>query len=83
MGWNQLVRIRSSALTEGITNDSFAYFVHSYRADVGANVLAECDYGRPFAAIVGNGRVFGAQLHPERSADVGARLLRNFIGMSS
>ncbi|MBK8285152.1 MAG: imidazole glycerol phosphate synthase subunit HisH [Ahniella sp.] len=81
MGWNQLVRIRPSALTEGITNDSFAYFVHSYRADVDVNTLAECDYGQPFAAVVGNGRVFGAQLHPERSADVGARLLRNFIGI--
>ena len=83
MGWNQLLRIRPSALTEGIAEEAFAYFVHSYRADVDANTLAECDYGQPFAAVVGNGRVFGAQLHPERSADVGARLLRNFIGMGT
>lgn len=79
MGWNRLRIDVPSPLLEGIGNGAYAYFVHSYRADVDVSTLASCDHGEPFAAVVGNGRVFGAQLHPERSADVGARLLSNFI----
>jgi len=81
MGWNRLRIHARSPLLDGIEDGAYAYFVHSYRADVDATTLASCDHGEPFAAVVGNGRVFGAQLHPERSADVGARLLRNFVDL--
>jgi glutamine amidotransferase len=68
------------SLLDGIPDGSYAYFVHSYYvvpADP-ACVLATTEYGIAFASVVGKGRVFGAQPHPEKSQEVGLRLLRNF-----
>lgn len=79
MGWNTLHELRASSLTEGIADDAYAYFVHSYAAPVTADCLRSSHHGQAFAAIVQRGRVAGAQFHPERSAAVGARLLKNFI----
>jgi glutamine amidotransferase len=83
IGWNQLQMAGGGpemALLAGIVGGSHAYFVHSYYAapeDPG-DVLATTDYGLPFAAVVGRGQVFGAQFHPEKSQDVGLRMLGNF-----
>ncbi len=57
--------------------------MHSYYAvpEEPGDVLARTDYGIEFAAVVGRGRIFGAQFHPEKSQDVGLRLLGNFAGM--
>lgn len=79
MGWNQLRRLRESALTRGIGNGDFAYFVHSYAAPAGPDCLLASDHGERFAAVVQRGQVAGAQFHPERSSHAGARLLQNFI----
>lgn len=79
MGWNQLRLTRDSTLLEGIADEAFAYFVHSYAAPVTADCIASTEHGTPFAAVVSRGNVSGAQFHPERSAAVGARLLRNFL----
>jgi glutamine amidotransferase len=79
MGWNRLDPIRESPLTQGLGAEPYAYFVHSYYAPVGAHTLSACDYGGPFAAVVQHGHFFGAQFHPERSASVGATLIRNFV----
>jgi glutamine amidotransferase len=79
MGWNTLNVERTSPLLDGIDTGEFAYFVHSYAAPVGDYTLASCDYGGAFSAVVQRGNFYGAQFHPERSASVGARLLRNFI----
>lgn len=79
MGWNRLDVVREAPLTRGFGAEAYAYFVHSYRAEVGAHTLSSCDYGGPFAAIVQHGNFFGAQFHPERSAAVGATLIRNFV----
>jgi len=86
IGWNQLWRADSSpemALLEGIPHGAHAYFVHSYYVapEEPGDVLAWTDYGIEFAAVVGRGRIYGAQFHPEKSQDVGLRLLRNFAGM--
>jgi glutamine amidotransferase len=78
MGWNRLRRERETALLDGIA-DGYAYFVHSYAADVDANCVASVDHGARYAALVQHGHVAGAQFHPERSAETGARLLRNFL----
>jgi glutamine amidotransferase len=83
IGWNQLQMAGGGpemALLEGIAGGSHAYFVHSYYAapEEPDDVLATTDYGLPFAAVVGRGRVFGAQFHPEKSQDVGLRMLENF-----
>lgn len=79
MGWNSLHVERPSPLLAGIEDGAFAYFVHSYAAPVGDYTLASCDYGGAFSAVVQQGNFHGAQFHPERSASVGARLLKNFI----
>lgn len=79
MGWNTLQRRRDSSLVDGIAEGDHAYFVHSYAAPVDDDCLCSSEHGERFAAVVQRGRVAGAQFHPERSAEVGARLLKNFI----
>ncbi len=82
MGWNTTTLVREDPLLNGLTADSWFYFVHSYRAPVGDSTLATCMHGESFAAIVRNGNFYGAQFHPERSARHGARLLANFLELS-
>jgi glutamine amidotransferase len=82
MGWNRLTRIVDDPLLAGIIDPAYAYFVHSYAAPVGPWTLAAATYGRAFSAIVRERNFVGTQFHPERSAGVGARLLRNFVGLS-
>jgi glutamine amidotransferase len=87
VGWNQLHLVDGGlpdgsrgALLSDIADGSYAYFVHSYYvapADA-ACVLAMTDYGIEFSSVVGQGNVFGAQPHPEKSQEVGLRLLKNF-----
>lgn len=79
MGWNTLQPLRGNSLSEGIDAGDRAYFVHSYAAPVTADCVLASDHGLAFAAVAQRGRVAGAQFHPERSATVGARLLRNFL----
>mgnify|MGYP001826692161 CR=1 FL=1 len=86
IGWNQLWRAGPGpemALLDGIPHGAHAYFVHSYCAapEEPGDVLAKTDYGLEFASVVGRGRIFGAQFHPEKSQDVGLRLLGNFADM--
>lgn len=81
MGWNQIRFERESPLTRGIAPGSYAYFVHSYAAPVGSFTRAVSEYGRPFSAIVEQGNFFGTQFHPERSSDVGSRILQNFLAL--
>jgi glutamine amidotransferase len=79
IGWNQL-RVTDCELLAGIADGAYAYFVHSYYVVPGepADVLATTEYGIAFASVVGRGTVFGAQFHPEKSQEVGLRLLENF-----
>ncbi len=79
MGWNQLRPSRQHALLDGINGGDYAYFVHSYALPVDANTLASSDYGEAFAAMAQRDNFHAAQFHPERSATVGARLLKNFL----
>jgi len=83
MGWNEIDHDGTHALLAGVPRGAHAYFVHSYYclpADPG-NVLATADYGAPFAAVVARGNVFGIQFHPEKSQDVGLRILHNFAAL--
>ncbi len=79
MGWNQVVFEKESALTRGIASGSYAYFVHSYAAPIGPYTCAETEYGRSFSSVVERGNFFGTQFHPERSSDIGASILKNFL----
>ncbi|HEV8330156.1 MAG TPA: imidazole glycerol phosphate synthase subunit HisH [Steroidobacteraceae bacterium] len=82
MGWNQLEFTSPSPLLDDVVSGDYVYFVHSYCVPVSANTIATATYGERFAALVGRGNVFGAQFHPERSAQTGALLLRNFLLVS-
>jgi imidazole glycerol-phosphate synthase subunit HisH len=79
MGWNALEVLRPDPLLHGVASGERAYFVHSYAAPVGPTTLASTRHGGDWSAVVRSGNRWGAQFHPERSADVGARLLRNFM----
>ena len=81
MGWNRLRVSARDPLLADLDDPAFAYFVHSYAALVGAHTLASVDHGGAFSAVVRRDNVCGMQFHPERSAAVGARLLRNFLSL--
>ncbi len=79
MGWNRLEAVADSALLDGLPDPAFAYFVHGFAAPVGEHTVAACEHGGRFSAIVSRDNMYGAQFHPERSATVGAKVLRNFL----
>ncbi|MCA1751431.1 MAG: imidazole glycerol phosphate synthase subunit HisH [Flavobacteriales bacterium] len=78
MGWNELEGLRSH-LMEGIASGSDVYFVHSYFAETGPDCIATTSYGIPFAAAMAQGNYFGVQFHPEKSGEVGRKILANFL----
>ena len=84
MGWNTL-QVESTAhpLLQGITAADYVYFVHSFAVQPSPYMLASCDYGSKFAAVIGRRNFLGMQFHPERSGKVGARLLQNFIQLDA
>ena len=80
IGWNT-VRFRTAhPLLEGVPDDSYFYFVHSFYVDPAdpADIVGETDYGVTFTSIVARGNVFATQFHPEKSAGIGLRVYRNF-----
>lgn len=81
MGWNTLQLERASPLLDGLAPDAYAYFVHSYALAVNPATTASCTYGERFSACVEWRNFYGAQFHPERSAQVGAAVLRNFLAL--
>jgi glutamine amidotransferase len=80
MGWNRLDVVADHPLVAGVDGD-YAYFVHSYYAepDDDAACVATTEYGPAFASVVAEGHVMGTQFHPEKSGEVGLRILKNFI----
>jgi glutamine amidotransferase len=80
VGWNQVEWRNAHALAEGIEDESFFYFVHSYfcEASEEADVLGLTEYGDVYASVVARANVCGVQFHPEKSQAAGLRLLKNF-----
>lgn len=80
MGWNSLSIEQPSLLMEGIPDESYFYFVHSYYAVPAEkrDIAATSDYGVVFPAVVGRDNIWGAQFHPEKSSPWGLNLLTNF-----
>lgn len=78
MGWNSLSNIADDPVLSGVSAGNYAYFVHSYAAPIGNYTLASCEYGQKFSAVIRHENVWGCQFHPERSAKVGAQILKNF-----
>jgi len=79
MGWNRLSVKQAHPLLAGLGGDEQAYFVHSYAVPVSDWTLATSDYGAAFSAVIARDNYYGMQFHPERSAAVGAKLLKNFL----
>jgi imidazole glycerol-phosphate synthase subunit HisH len=82
MGWNRLRFLRPHPMLEGVPDGAHVYFVHSYYCDAPDEVvIASSDYGRDFPAIVGRGSVLGVQFHPEKSQEIGLRMVEGFVRM--
>jgi imidazole glycerol-phosphate synthase subunit HisH len=83
VGWNQIEGIQPNPLLEGISEGSYFYFVHSYyvEPDRTEDILSWTNYGRRFCSIACRDNVWGAQFHPEKSQDIGKKLLRNFLAI--
>ena len=80
VGWNSLEEVRAdSRLLRGIAPGSFVYYTHSWRAPVSEDTAAKTMYGGAFTAAVERGNVMGVQFHPEKSAETGLKVLRNFL----
>lgn len=81
MGWNRVKQVRQHPLWEGILDDSYFYFVHSYyvQPDDARLTAGETDYGAPFCCAVARDNIFATQFHPEKSATAGLRLYQNFV----
>ncbi|MEY3452175.1 MAG: imidazole glycerol phosphate synthase subunit HisH [Bacteroidota bacterium] len=78
MGWNNVYDLQTP-LFQGIENNSYLYFVHSYYAELSAQTIAKTDYVNTFSASLHRDNFYAAQFHPEKSGDIGAQLLKNFI----
>jgi glutamine amidotransferase len=84
MGWNRVRQTRPHALWAGVPDNSYFYFVHSFYAlplDV-RHTAGETDYGQPFTSAISRDNIFATQFHPEKSADMGLMLYRNFLSWS-
>lgn len=81
MGWNQVRQTAPHALWEGIADDAYFYFVHSYYAqpELSAHTVGTSVYGAPFCCAVAKGNIFATQFHPEKSASAGLQLYKNFV----
>lgn len=83
MGWNSLTFPNQGKLFSGLEEDAYVYFVHSYylRAKEKAIVTAETQYGVTIHAAVEKDNVFACQFHPEKSSDIGIKILKNFVNL--
>lgn len=81
IGWNKVSEM-ASPLFEGIANDSYFYFVHSYFAAKGSATIGVTDYVQPYSAALHRDNFYGVQFHPEKSASAGEQLLNNFMRLS-
>lgn len=78
MGWNNLTDMKGP-LTEGLAENPYVYFVHSYCPDICPETIATCQYIRPFSAMLQKDNFYAAQFHAEISGNVGQQILENFL----
>ena len=77
-GWNNIYNLKSDLFSD-LKEDSYCYFVHSYFAALGNETIATTDYVQPYSAALHKNNFYGVQFHPEKSAEVGEQILKNFI----
>lgn len=78
MGWNSITELKSP-LFKDIDDGAHVYFVHAYAAKPGREQIAVTDYIMPFASALNKDNFYATQFHPEKSGDIGERILKNFI----
>jgi glutamine amidotransferase len=81
VGWNQIFNLRS-ALFQNIEEGSYIYNVHSYYAEDSEFTIAHCQYGIQYAAALKKDNFYGVQFHTEKSAEIGDRIIENFLNLS-
>jgi glutamine amidotransferase len=80
MGWNNIYGLKS-AVFAGIAENSYCYFVHSYYASLGQHTIATTDYIQPYSSALQKDNFYGVQFHPEKSAEIGEQILKNFVNL--
>ena len=82
VGWNSIAIQREASIVDEVPTGSQVYFTHSYVAPVTGDTVAVTEHGERFAAVVQRAHISGVQFHPEKSGDVGLRILRNFVELA-
>ncbi|MBL8216748.1 MAG: imidazole glycerol phosphate synthase subunit HisH [Bryobacterales bacterium] len=81
MGWNEIAPLRDAAILRNLGAKPYLYFAHSYYCPVGDATAAVCDYGVKYTAVVESENIYGVQFHPEKSGDLGLRIVKNFVNL--
>jgi glutamine amidotransferase len=79
MGWNNFESLSVTPLLNGLKPEDDLYYVHSYYAELNSDTKAVCNYILPFSTVMQHENFYAVQFHPEKSAEAGARLLKNFL----
>ena len=83
MGWNTLTTVNKHPIFKGINGGDYFYFVHSFAAPVSKYTIASCEYDSTFSAAIAKDNFIGCQFHPERSAKLGGKIIKNFLTLSA
>lgn len=83
MGWNTLSTITDHPVFKGISIGDYFYFVHSFAAPISEYTLASCQYGSDFSAVIAKENFIGCQFHPERSSELGSKIIKNFLELEN
>jgi len=78
IGWNNIYNLKTD-LFNGLADNSYCYFVHGYYAALGEHTIATTDYVQPYSSGLHRDNFYGVQFHPEKSANVGEKILKNFL----
>jgi glutamine amidotransferase len=79
MGWNTLTDVSNHPVFAGINVGDYFYFVHSFAASVSEYTVATCQYASEFSAAIAKDNFIGCQFHPERSSELGSKIIKNFL----
>jgi glutamine amidotransferase len=82
MGWNTLTSVSNHPVFKNIDIGDYFYFVHSFAAQLSEYTVASCQYGSEFSAAVAKDNFIGCQFHPERSSELGSKIIKNFLELT-
>jgi glutamine amidotransferase len=82
MGWNTLTSVSDHPIFNGIDIGDYFYFVHSFAAPLSEYTVATCQYGSQFSAAIAKDNFIGCQFHPERSSELGSKIIKNFLELT-